>query len=702
MSVPTLLRRRRRLQPLAAGTHSPQVRAALPWLLASLGLTMTTLVGQVPIWTLIVFAGCAGWRQWLERRGGALPSMAWRLAVFLPSVAGVFLVYGTHPGAQGMLALLATLLSLKMLELRSPRDLIIVALLGYFMVLSAFFYDQSLALSLYLCVAVLLNTVALIRCHGGSRPLWSTLRLALGMGLQALPLVVLLFVIFPRLQGTFFRRLGGATTGLTGMNEHLEPGSFNSLVQSEQPVFRVKIVGGEGPALRYLYWRGLVLDTCEKALSWRASESWPVPLPRRNGPPAAAVGRIEQFITLLPHGRNWLFALDRPVDIAPSSTLLPQLTTNNTVRSQRPIISKVIYTVYSQFSAASPRPLDDPRRAFLTQLPPDLSPRVMELVDGWKKRAKSPEDIIRSARNFFREGGFVYTLNPGALPSQNALDHFLFKSRRGFCEHYAAAFSTLMRAAGIPSRIVIGYQGGEFNHWNGYYNVRQSDAHAWSEVWIDGKGWQREDPTAVVAPERLSFGADSYAALSAFGDLSAQSRLEQLSRLSGQGGWRGLARNVLLAWDSVDQQWNVMVLGYDQEQQSDFLQRAGLGGLDWLGAITLSMAGIFALLALGAVFMRSFGGERAAVPKDPARRLYQRFCERAAAAAQPLRRAEAEGPLDFAARAREALPDCAEQIGAITDLYVASRYAPAGPGHAETLADLRRAVTAFRPAKRIG
>lgn len=667
-------------------------------MLGSLALTMVALIGHVPLWTLGIFAGCAAWRLWLERTGGELPSMLGRLAVFVPAALGVYLSYGSSPGAPGMLAFLTALLSLKVLELRSPRDVTIFSLLGYFMTLSAFFYDQSLALNLYLGVALLANTAGLIRCHARST---GGLRLALGISAQALPLAVLLFVIFPRLEGNFLRRLGGATTGLTGMSEHLEPGSVASLVQSDQPAFQATIRnGGRGvlPA-RALYWRGLALDICEGGLAWRARGALPY-----TTPPAAAKtpGRIEQQIILRPHGQHWLFALDHPVEAAPSKALHPMLIDTDTLRSQAPVLNKAIYTVYSQLAPAADSGVMTPeRRKFYTHLPPDLSPRIQQLVAQLKLGAKSEEDVVRATQRFFRDGGFTYTLQPGMLPPKAALEAFLFNTRKGFCEHYAAAFSTLMRASGIPARIVVGYQGGEFNDWGGYYNVKQSDAHAWSEIWVDHKGWLREDPTAVVAPERVSFGAESFAELSARGPLSGQSRLDQLSQLKGRTGWRWLVRNAVLAWQSVDQQWNVLVLGYNQDQQETvmdgfltLLKKVGINDVGWLGGMTLAVLGIFSVLGLGTLGLLALDRTRA--PEDPAVRLYARFCRRAAAAGAGLRR-EAEGPLDFAKRAAAALPGSVAQIQAVTESYVATRYEPESAG---ALGRLRAAVAAFRPRKR--
>ena len=706
-------------------------RAALPWLMGSLAIAMTALIGQVPTWTLFAFGACAVWRLRIERSGGRLPSLALRLALFVPALAMVMIRYGKPTSAAALLACLVPLLALKILELRSHRDFIVVALLGYFMILSAFFYNQTLALSLYLAVAIAANTIALIRCHDGGRrhPARSSLRLALTLMVQAVPLVVLLFVIFPRLQLDMLR-LNRAMTGVTGMSEHLQPGAFASLAQSDEPAFRAKFVSGGPIAARNLYWRGLVLGICESPLSWRAAEARELhPPPRLAGEPRI----VEQQITMYGQGERWLFALDRPLGAKQRSSSQPQLVTGGVLRSHSLLFNTSIYTAYSDPSPPSPVlitpveqdvhavvlggfPLPPPmlrlpfdEMALYSDLPaPGLSPRVLALVQGWKRAAQGlsgaarENEIIRQARLFLINGGFTYTLQPGVLPREGALDYFLFKSRKGFCEHYAAAFSTLMRAAGLPSRVVVGYQGGEYNGtWGGYYLIRQSDAHAWSEIWITGRGWQREDPTAVVAPERVSFGAENYEALAADGPLSAESRLDRLTRLSSPGTWRWLLRNSALAWDGLDQQWNLLVLGYDQEKQEDTLQGLGLGNLDWLEGGALALTAALGVIALGALGVRALEREHTA-KVDPAARLYERFCRRVARWAG-VERAASEGPLDFSKRAAGALPAQAREIQAITDLYVRSRYA--SPMHDDlafrTLEALTLAVDNFRePAHR--
>ena len=253
----------RRLLAPRAGKGAALKRApynhALPFLLGGLVICATTLFGQVAWWTLALFIGSALWRIIAEQKGWELPSMTVRLTIFAPSVAGIVMTQGIEPSAGSLMATLIVLLSLKVLELRTARDFTVVALLSYFMVLSGLFYDQGFALCLYLSLAVLLNTVALVRVHLGGRPgtFWPAVRLAGGLLMQATPLVILLFIIFPRVQLNFLKRMAHGGDGSTGMSDHLQPGEIEKLVLSNETAFNVRIESPQPLPLSQLYWRGV-------------------------------------------------------------------------------------------------------------------------------------------------------------------------------------------------------------------------------------------------------------------------------------------------------------------------------------------------------------------------------------------------------------------------------------------------------------
>jgi transglutaminase-like putative cysteine protease len=415
-----------------------------------------------------------------------------------------------------------------------------------------------------------------------------------------------------------------------------------------------------------MYWRGMVLWRGD-GLTWVGDLSR-LPLERRGqlgGP------EIVQEISMQPHGGRWIFALDRPVNDNPKFDPMP----GGYLQSPRPILNTFRYRVTSRLENREVNlPIDQRQAALAPALNP--SPRVRQLVDGWRDGAQNTGEIVERALRFFRDGDFSYSLNPGTY-GENAFEEFLFERRTGFCEHYAAAFATLMRVAGVPSRVVLGYHGGELNHVLGkpYVIVRQSDAHAWTEVWIQGRGWQRVDPTEAIAPERISSGLASYLQSRASADLPEGGASNAML------GWREIMRDVRLAWDSLNHQWDLRVLNFNEDEQRTFLALIGLRG-EW--SEIFLWQGIGVMLVLGTLWLWLRRPGRA--PMDEAGRSWTRFCSVLANAG--VRREPAEGPLHFGARAAERFTEHRAALLHIADLYARLRYSPAPPPAAE----LARAV----------
>jgi transglutaminase-like putative cysteine protease len=416
------------------------------------------------------------------------------------------------------------------------------------------------------------------------------------------------------------------------------------------------------------YWRGPVLHEFD-GRSWRR--------PRAEAFPAQAVSYtgspVDYQITLEPHARRWVLALDLPASWPDREAFLDY---DFTLLSARPINAVTAYRLksYPGFTAGTALPLSLRRKD--TFLPWSGNQRAVALGRELAARNSRPEGVVREMLQMFRNQPFEYTMQPPLL-ADNAVDEFLFSTRRGFCEHYASAFTVVMRAAGIPARVVTGYQGGEFNPYGGYLIVRQSDAHAWSEVWIDGRGWLRVDPTAAVAPERIERGL-----IGAVGeDEPVPGRLREASALWAQ---------VELKWDTVNDFWNQRILRFDADSQLDLLERLGVKEPDWraLGlGLTASLAAFFVALSiyLGWKFRRP--------ERDWPARLHQ-------LAANRLRKRGlvpgiAEGPVAFLDRAAEACPDLARQLRDIRGIYAALRYGPQ-----PTATDLQRLkflVNGLRP-----
>jgi hypothetical protein len=272
---------------------------------------------------------------------------------------------------------------------------------------------------------------------------------------------------------------------------------------------------------------------------------------------------------------------------------------------------------------------------------------------------------VNSALQFFRTQGFRYSLSPGEY-NKNDLEEFLFHRRAGFCEHYAASFATLMRLAGIPARVVLGYLGGEYNDLGGFFLVRQSDTHAWCEVWIPENGWTRIDPTSVVAPGRASLDLSSFLATRvASGEMATgRSRFfTQLARLA-------FVNQIRLTWEALNYEWDTRVLGFDADVQDVLLTSLGLTNSGPLPLVMQVLIVIAALLIIYAGWMQLRTHPRA----DRIQALYERFCQKLARIG--VSRDPWEGPSDFAKRAAKSLPNESERVRQITETYVALRYAP--------------------------
>jgi transglutaminase-like putative cysteine protease len=381
---------------------------------------------------------------------------------------------------------------------------------------------------------------------------------------------------------------------------------------------------------------------------------------------------IRQHIMLEPYGDTWLFALDHPASAVPQAAY----ETGGALRRHRAFYTRIGYDVES-------RPLNrqvdlwpDEREAAMRK-PVTVSPAVQELADSLSYNAPNDLAIVNHGLNYFRVSGFVYSLSPGAYASP-ALDEFLFKRRVGFCEHYAAAFASLMRLAGVPARVIIGYQGGEFNEIGRYLIVRQSDAHAWCEVHLQGRGWLRVDPTSVIAPDRVNAGLQSYLE-------TKESARSPIAQAVSSAVWRDLQRRARLYWDNLAYQWNLRVLSFDRDTQRSFFASFGFVDFSDYNLATVLMFGTVILLGALLIWLRR---TPPAALGDPARRWYARYCRRLARAG--LVRRPAEGPLGFAERAAAFYPALAPAFREIGRLYAGLRYSAQPPRLRELIRAIRQ------------
>ncbi|MDQ1344744.1 MAG: protein-glutamine gamma-glutamyltransferase [Pseudomonadota bacterium] len=630
----------------------------LTWVLGALAAAVAPHVPFLPGWISLLIAAAVAWRWAAERRAWPLPPRWLRVLVAIAATLVVLGTYRTLNGIEAGTAFLVLLAGVKLLETRGSRDLTVIVFIAYFLLYSALLRDQRLPQLPYLLAGGVFLTAALMRVHAGSAgdSARDVLTRTGALLLQALPLAVLLFVLFPRLPGPFWG-IGTGESARTGLGDEMTPGDISDLSVSGAVAFRVRF-SGELPPPAQRYWRGPVLHEFD-GRSWRR--------PRAQAFPSQEVTYlgepVDYQITLEPTDRPWILALDIPAEWPEREAVRTydfQLVASRRLSE----VSSFRLRSYPSFIAGVELPQSLRRKGL--QLPEEGNPRSRALARRLAAQYGDPRAIAQAMLTMFREQPFVYTLDPPKL-AENAMDEFLFETRRGFCEHYASAFTLVMRAAGVPARVVSGYQGGEFNPLGGYLIVRQSDAHAWSEIWIEGRGWLRVDPTAAVAPERIERGL--IGAMDEFEPVPG--RLRDASNLWMQ---------VSLRWDTLNDFWNERVVRFNAARQLDLLERLGVDDPDWR---TLGL-GMAASLAAFFVGLSAYLAWRFRPPaRDWPARLHdvvRRRLVRRGLQPQP-----PEGPVAFLERAAAACPDLAADLAQIRDVYVDLRYGPL-----PTDADLRR------------
>jgi transglutaminase-like putative cysteine protease len=448
----------------------------------------------LPLWVSALCAILLAWRGYLCYSTRALPSRWLLLGITVAIVAGILITYHTLFGREAGVALLILLSSLKLLELRSMRDATVLIYLSSFIIITNFFNSQSIPTALYMLATLLVIIATWVQMYSGTLAFKVRLHIATSLLLQAIPLALLLFVLFPRVAGPLWG-MPQDTYASSGLGDSMSPGSLSKLSLSQAVAFRVNF-DTPAPPREQMYWRGPVLWDFD-GVTWTKGVTIRSKLPQLD-----KLDRpVDYTVTLEPHNKTWLFALDLATNLS-----IPYVMTDDfQVHSKAQITARIRYKAHSQlgYRANADEVPFQLKRAL--KLPLERNPRARELAAEWRANLPNDDAIIRAAITRFNSEGFVYTLEPPLL-GPNGVDDFLFDTRKGFCEHYASSFVFLMRAAGIPARVVTGYQGGEPNALGGYTIVRQSDAHAWAEVWLKQRGWVRIDPTAAVSPERIQNG----------------------------------------------------------------------------------------------------------------------------------------------------------------------------------------------------
>ncbi|MEW8506695.1 MAG: DUF3488 and transglutaminase-like domain-containing protein [Candidatus Thiodiazotropha sp.] len=597
------------------------------------------------------------------------------LAATMISIYIVYTQYQTLLGRDAGVALLGMMLLLKVNEIKKRRDIYVSVFISYFVVITQFLFSQSAPLSLYLLVVVIGLTSLLMEINRVTPPAkaYQPIVATLKITLQAMPIALVLFVVFPRITQPLWN-FSSEASARTGLDDRVTPGAISDLIESSEVAFRVQFKQPP-PAKKHHYWRGLVLwDT--DGYSWYTDEKRP--LGRETLHIRMIDNPIKYEVFLEPHDEKWLFALDIPLEAPPRS----RLTHDFQLLYNERVTTPLTYSLHSLTSFGIDQLSPELRRRGL-KLADNLTQRQRNLVAQWKANSSSDRQIVEQALSFFNTEHFVYTLSPPRYQI-NPVDEFLFEGMAGFCEHYATSFTQLMRIAGIPSRLVLGYQGGEYNALGDYFIVRQYHAHAWSEVWLAGRGWVRIDPTAAVAPERIEYPLQR-----AFGELGAPAMFQ----LDGGGAVASMLRHVTHALDNANIQWRRWVVGYSREHQFSLMRNFGLDAytaMQW-SLITLGIVAIL-LLIVGLNIIRQ--GRQLLSPTQQA---YRRFCHKLSRVG--ISRRSYEGPMDFAERAARNRPDLASQITTISDLYIKLRYASMERDRRQQRS-FARLVRQFRPRQR--
>jgi transglutaminase-like putative cysteine protease len=614
-------------------------------ILLSLGMVMAPHAVHLPAWIPALVAVVLLARFYFGWQHRKLPNKWLLIAVALACTAGIALSYRTLYGRDVGVAILTVMMALKVMEMSRPRDTMAVVLLAYFLVVTNFFYSQTIPTALYMLLVVWVITATMIGLQhlAGQPRLGLVLRHAATIILQGVPIMLALFLLFPRVQGPLWGLPQINFSAKSGLSESMAPGDVSSLSLSDEVAFRV-LFENQPKQPSQLYWRGPVLWNYD-GRTWRPGLNLTAP-----GPAVEALGPpLRYTVTMEAHDRYWMFAVDVPL-IVPQGAYL---TTDFQLLSRRIVRERLRYDMQSspQYRIGVDESPGTLRLAL--RLPPEFSPRAHALAAQWRAQAGSDRDIVSRALGLFREQPFTYTLDPPKLDA-DPVDQFLFDTRSGFCEHYASAFTFLMRAAGIPARVVTGYLGGEVNPVDGYVVVRQSDAHAWSEVWLPGEGWIRVDPTAAVSPLRIERG------------LAAAVPEPNGRSWRNNFDWLKQAR---FAWDAVANTWNQWVLGYNPDRQMRFLAQFGLADVTWQNMVIIltAVSGII-ILTLSLVLLFRINAQR----PDPVQRTYLSYCD--AMAKRGAARKPSEGPRDFAARVSMQFPEFRETAQKISALYVSLRY----------------------------
>jgi len=540
------------------------------FLLAVIAWVVAPQVNNLPVWCSVMTAAILLWRGFIAVQGQPLPSRGWTMGLLVLAVGATYYSHRTLAGRDGGVTIIVVLLALKTLEVRAQRDAFVVFFLSFFTLLTNFFFSQSLLTAAAMLVGLLGLLTALVNSHMpvGRPPLMEAAKTAAWMALLGAPIMAILFVLFPRI-APLWGMPDDATSGRSGLSASMQVGTIASLALDSSVAMRVKFAGAP-PLQGEMYFRGPVLSTFD-GREWRPLQSAPPPATQPPVDLEVSGQSIDYQVTLEGNNRPWVLVLDATPAPPNVRGYTPSMTPDLQWVVERPIADLVRYSAKSHMAyRLGPTSKVRGLQAY-RDLPIGFNPRTQQLATEIRSDPRyataDTAALVEAVMQRLRTGGYTYTLAPGVFGTHTA-DEFWFDRRTGFCEHIASSFVLLMRAMGVPARVVTGYQGGEVNAVDGLWTVRQSDAHAWTEVWMANKGWVRVDPTGAVSPGRIG----SLLRLQAPTNVFARA----LSTVSPR-----FTLNLRALWDAANNNWNQWVLNYTQSKQMNMLRNLGFESPSW-------------------------------------------------------------------------------------------------------------------------
>ncbi len=624
--------------------------SALVFLLSSLGLIVLPQFNNLPFILFVMFYVLWGWRfigiwhpHYLPGRGVillcavcAISIMTWLKLGFLGRDAGI--------------AIFTTALGLKLLELKSQRDIFLLSCLAFISACTLFLYQQSIFMTVYIIFTSCTLLSTLVLSNHTCTPAQAN-KTAFTLMLQGLPLALIMFIFFPRLEAPRWLLFDDPNTAISGLAESMEPGAISRLGLSDQLAFRVKF-SGKIPPLQQRYWRGPVL-------SYTDGKSWHQIKPEQKRIRTTRIdfsGDAYQYTLLMqPQQLNYVYALEFASDYPPSLALNSNYQLVSTLGSEQHREYQL-----TSFSRSARQTLSTHERTTNLQLPNEPTESITSLIEQLDGESGAPTAFISNLLNYFKTQHFRYTLTPPLMEEQ-PIEQFLFDIRAGFCSHYATAFVYLMRVAGIPARVITGYQGGEMNAVGEFMEIRQANAHAWTEVWLENKGWTRIDPTAAVAPERIEQNVNI--------DQQIANGTVTFTPINNRQALSWM-RHMRYVWNNLDYNWQRWIINYGSNNQAVLLEFLRLFNIHNLMHALL----LFTVLIFGVICIVLLRQSHTPV-KDPVYLLYQKFCRKINRITQ-LEIKTGEGPKDFARRICSHHPNLANQVNSITSLYIKIRYQP--------------------------